>query len=769
MAPSNSGDGGDEGRVSWYEPAQGYQDPDVFSTEEYTTRPPSELHENPPTWSAGELDIHNHEYTTRPPSELHENPTWSAGELDIHNHEYTTRPLLELHENPLTWSAGELNIYNHEHTTRPLSEMHANPTWSAGELDIHNHEYTTRPLLELHENPLTWSAGELNIYNHEHTTRPLSEMHANPPTWSAGEFDIHNHEYTNFPLYDFAPRSTFAEDEIFALFGLQPAGNILQMRDASAASMGPFGVWPPLIPNNDSYYDPDSLADDLNFNIPSSDVADPILQTQDAWSNPNEHVPDYAEDATNVKQSPASTTPNTASKKKTPRHSFIEWEERELDIWYYYVEMGYPLPKVVEEMQANGFDATQPMYKRMFKKLGWITYVRGLGVVQNIRNRPLQQTADPQFESQTPSLSPSTIQSSSSNSGGFSPGTVTAHSPMIHHIASMGIGASERLFTVMLFDVQSLYGSHIRADKFKVKDELKVQEDDHDDLFVIVGVSLRNVGSDNASAHKMIRKAFQVLKKVVGAKEGYDCGFFSLPAIWTSYLRFIREAQNTEPQNLEEIIFRVYRSCIDYVGKLLGNYNITFLSLWADFVVYLEKSLTNDTEVAVRYFLKEFDKAVQRSGKENGEYDDYTLKLLGMILYVQQSTPTMAKEAENTAKDMVRRIQKRVAETGERLQGELLTIWKDLWQALGTICHDRGDDETAVVYLDKYLAYGVTEERDLFALQQQEQWYELLGAFDDALKVRQWWLRELEILSKGVVVESLPIEDFENADQRGGA
>ncbi len=335
--------------------------------------------------------------------------------------------------------------------------------------------------------------------------------------------------------------------------------------------------------------------------------------------------------------------------------------------------------------------------------------------------------------------------------------------------------------------------------KWKITDQCKVQEDIHDDLLVGVANALRDFESLGPKFGGMgMRKAFKTLEKVVA-----DCGLFSLPAIWESFLRMIRKGhpqlaelflsqalqwsiqkfryehnhnpfvqalvalrktEKSHPHMLEQVIFRAYRSCIDHVIKKLSSFHLTTLSLWADFVVYVDSSSASEIKETV----DNFRLATQRSEADNGLEDDYTLEILGLMLYVLQSRESMAEEAERVALDMLCRVNRRV-EAGEKLEGNLLILWKDLRHTLGKFCRARGDLSEAVMYLEDYLSHGVVDDRDTFALQQLEEWYAELGKLDEAQRVQQWRISSSQILLQEDDIELTEREgvDKESVEEEG--
>jgi hypothetical protein len=202
----------------------------------------------------------------------------------------------------------------------------------------------------------------------------------------------------------------------------------------------------------------------------------------------------------------------------------------------------------------------------------------------------------------------------------------------------MGIPAPIRdtefneLMNNILNNVKGLYISYPAQNKWKVQQQREVEEDIHYDLLVGVAVSLRNSSSlSRAVGNKGFQEALQMVGKVVGVGEGSDCGLFSLPAIWISFMRLIQDKRSDwarkflslalklarqkfgrkhpfvqvllnlqriwkkDPDQIKEVVLAAYGRCIEDVKEELGAFHLTYLLLWGDFVVYLNGRSVHDT------------------------------------------------------------------------------------------------------------------------------------------------------------------------------
>jgi hypothetical protein len=456
------------------------------------------------------------------------------------------------------------------------------------------------------------------------------------------------------------------------------------------------------------------------------------------------------------------------------------------------------------------------MYKRRIKDWGWGTYKLEKGGGNSggglFLGKPGKRTRGKVLGP------PSTLREENSqpNSSRTSRGTTMAAStpprlPYTHfnptHF-SMGIPAPmsntefDGLLSTILDNVKDLYISYPVQKKWKVEKQREVEEDEHDDLLVGVAASLRNYSSLSPTiGNTGFQKALHTLEKVVGVGEGADCGIFSLPAIWVSFLRMIRNQRSdwareflslalklakhkfgrlhpfvqvlfnlqkvwaTEPGQLEEVVLTAYRRCIADVKEELGAFNRTYLQLWGDYVVYLDGRSINETQAMVNDIRSVIKISEEEKGPDGGPDGDYTLELLGLTLYVLQSAPTMADEAEKVAKELLLRVNQRRVKAGGKLEGDLFITWKDLRHTLGTFCLEKMDYQQAIGYLEDFLSHEIADERDALALERLERCYLSLGREDDAKKVWQWRVDNSQRLLQEIETESVEGEKVVNGHE----
>jgi tetratricopeptide (TPR) repeat protein len=357
------------------------------------------------------------------------------------------------------------------------------------------------------------------------------------------------------------------------------------------------------------------------------------------------------------------------------------------------------------------------------------------------------------------------------------------------------------LLTTILSKVGDLYISYPAQKKWKVEKQREVEEDIHDDLLVSVAASVRNYSSLSPEVgYTGFQKALHTLEKVIGVGEGADCGLFSLPAIWVSFLRMVRSQRSDwareflslalklatqkfgcehpfmqvllnlqmvwikEPGQLEEVVFAAYRKCIAELKEKLGAFNLTYLSLWGDYVVYLDGRSTNETQAMVDNIRSLIKLLEEETGSDSGPDGDYTLELLGLTLYVLQSAPTMADKAEKVAKELLLRVNQRKIKAGGKLEGDLFITWKDLRHTLGTFCQEKKDYYQAIDYLKDFLSHEIVDERDALALEKLEKCYLSLGRDEDAKKVWQRRMDTCQRLLQKTEIEPVESEKVANDD-----
>jgi tetratricopeptide (TPR) repeat protein len=345
----------------------------------------------------------------------------------------------------------------------------------------------------------------------------------------------------------------------------------------------------------------------------------------------------------------------------------------------------------------------------------------------------------------------------------------------------------DKLMTTILENTKNLYISYPAQHKWSVDKQREVEEDIHDDLLVGIATSVRNYSTLSPEVGLTgFQKALCTLEKVVGVGEGADCGLFSLPAIWVSFLRLVRKQKSEcwdweflsqalslalhkfgrehsfvavlanlqkiwvkDPVQLEDVILRSYLCCISHAKETLGSFNLTYLTLWADYVVYLDGAATNKTNNVVENIRGVVKVLEEEKGPDGGPDSDYILELIGLMLYVLQSVPTMetmANEAEEVAEDLHRRLERRKKKAGGKLEGNLLITWKDLRQTLGTLCQERKDYVRAISFLEEFLSYEIADERDAFALEKLERCYVAVGRDEKATEIRELRMNESQRL-----------------------
>jgi hypothetical protein len=97
------------------------------------------------------------------------------------------------------------------------------------------------------------------------------------------------------------------------------------------------------------------------------------------------------------------------------------------------------------------------------------------------------------------------------------------------------------------------------------------------------------------------------------------------------------------------------------------------------------------------------------------------------------------------AEDMFCRVDRRVQD-GEKLEGQLFLLWKHLKYILSCLCHRKMEFIMAIAHLEDYLRFGVEDNKDIWALENLEQWCIKVDQLDEAQRVRHWRIRNTLML-----------------------
>jgi hypothetical protein len=202
----------------------------------------------------------------------------------------------------------------------------------------------------------------------------------------------------------------------------------------------------------------------------------------------------------------------------------------------------------------------------------------------------------------------------------------------------------------------------------------------------------------------------------------------------------LEKIQMERPGSIDGLIRSAYYSCIAHLKDELGDFNLTHLSLWGDYVIYVDKASPDKTRAVVKNIRSLIKVSDDGKGPDGGMDGDYSLALLSLTLYVLQSSETMADEAEKVTKELLVRLDQRKLRDGGKLEGDLFINWKDAIHTLGNFCYNKRDYHQAIGYLEDFCSYEIADERDILALETLQECYLSLGRDDDAKETRQWWM-----------------------------
>lgn len=370
----------------------------------------------------------------------------------------------------------------------------------------------------------------------------------------------------------------------------------------------------------------------------------------------------------------------------------------------------------------------------------------------------------------------STWQSRTSSGTGV---PVLAPSGLPYTYFSTGIPAAmsntkfDGLMNTILVNVRDLYISYPAQKKWKVEKLRVIEEDVYDSFARTVEASLHKYCSVSPTAgYALFQNVLRMLERVVRKVGCRDCGLFSLPTIWASFLHMVRgnrldwareflsrasafamhlfgrqhplvqvlfslgEIWMDEPGQLEEVVCTAFRRCIADAKEELGTLNPTHLYLQVDYALIFRISV-NEIQALVHYIRSMIEISDEEMGPGGGTGGVWALILSNATLCLLQSFPTMACEAEKVAKEYLFRMDRRRV----RGAGKFTVRWriarKCLMYNLSILCYRRKDYHQAIYYLEDVRNHTTADGLDLFVVELLERCYVLLGRDEDAKELRQ--------------------------------
>ncbi|KAI0596068.1 hypothetical protein F4775DRAFT_566362 [Biscogniauxia sp. FL1348] len=382
-----------------------------------------------------------------------------------------------------------------------------------------------------------------------------------------------------------------------------------------------------------------------------------------------------------------------------------DWESAKPLIRHLWVNKGLRLAEVRRRLEAHGFPASESMYKKHLQRwakedLTW-------------RKQKYTKSAVPKRNrisaSSSPSMSPAPM--------------VMPHHP---HTISPDLPfylLPDQLLQSLLMNVSGMYRGALHDGRWKMRDALTIQENEYDELFLIIFKTLHYSGYSDAAAGDLgMQEAFPSLRRAV-----QECGFFSLPTIWTAVIhivrrghmqfasRFIAEAARLagllHPNSQLQLIFvdmlrllghdagiaehalvSAYTQCIrDVTAGLEGLpfSHLTALTLRNFFIHYI--MYVDTTPGGSAQSMRAFEDLLELSEQIYDKDDEVVLEILAQWIMCLELDPTAAHYLAQVTNDMLARIGSRRRKLGGTFKWNLLPKWRGVKSVLSVI-HARHEE-----------------------------------------------------------------------------
>ncbi|KAI1506231.1 hypothetical protein F5X99DRAFT_127694 [Biscogniauxia marginata] len=379
-----------------------------------------------------------------------------------------------------------------------------------------------------------------------------------------------------------------------------------------------------------------------------------------------------------------------------------DWESAKPLIRHLWVNKGLRLAEVRRRLEAHGFPASESMYKKHLQRwakedLTWRKqkYTKS-GVTK--RNR---------VASSSPSNPPAAILPRCS---------APPPEPPIYLLP-------DQLLQSLLLNVSGMYRGALHDGRWKMRDALTIQENEYDELFLIIFKTLHYSDHTDAAAGDLgMREAFPSLRRAV-----QECGFFSLPTIWTAVIhivrrghmrfacRFIAEAARLagllHPNSQLQLIFAdmlqllgqdagiaehalvsAYTQCIcDVTAGLEGLpfSHLTALTLrnfYLHYIVYVDGSPDGGDQS-----MRAFEDLLELSEQIYDKDDEVVLEILAQWILCLELDPAAAHSLHQVTGEMLGRIASRRRKHGGEFKWNLLPKWRGVKHVL-SVLHARQEE-----------------------------------------------------------------------------
>ncbi|KAI1637486.1 hypothetical protein F4809DRAFT_649896 [Biscogniauxia mediterranea] len=316
------------------------------------------------------------------------------------------------------------------------------------------------------------------------------------------------------------------------------------------------------------------------------------------------------------------------------------------------------------------------------------------------------------------------ISASSSPSMSPAPMAMPPHPP--HHAISPDLPLyllPDQLLQSLLINVSGMYRGALHDGRWKMRDALTIQENEYDELFLIIFKTLHYPTRSDAEAGDVgMREAFPSLRRAVR-----ECGFFSLPTIWTAVIhivrrghmrfasRFIAEAArlagllhpNSQLQRIfvdvlrllghdagvaEHALVSAYTQCIRDVAASLEGLpfsHLTALALrnfFVHYIVYVDSSASAAVPGgSAQQSMRAFEDLLELSEQIYDKDDEVVIEILAHWIMCLELDPAATHYLAQVTDDLLARIASRRRKLGGTFKWNLLPKWRGVKSVLFTI------------------------------------------------------------------------------------
>ncbi|CAJ2511211.1 Uu.00g068360.m01.CDS01 [Anthostomella pinea] len=414
-------------------------------------------------------------------------------------------------------------------------------------------------------------------------------------------------------------------------------------------------------------------------------------------SHPHDHV---ASASTTARSSPCEPGVTHSSKQLAKS----DWDAAKPTIYALYVTQSLKLNEVRRRMDAQGFSASESMYKKHL--IAWAKedptwrkqkYTKSGDKKRVRRARPQPLLPNPTSAATIPSPAPSPFAS-----------------------------LPDQLQQALLLNTSALYRRGMMMGQWRIQDALLIQEDEYYDLFVAAFDTLYDIDPSDAPGREAgISKTFSYLRRSI-----QECGFYTVPTMFSTLLMIFRKGDmqfasayaaeafrlaealhpNTylhyllrdlfnlvraDDSRVEKALLSAWKQCIDDATAGLAGLPFCHLSVLMLRIYYInqtagskyEDDLANEAQRIVAA-LEDLTELAEQIYERD---DEVVLEILGQKALARG----LGSQPTNDLEDLQERIASRQEKNGGQLQAGLVQKWQNHRHVLKLYAVSEDDDEVA--------------------------------------------------------------------------